>query len=274
LTQEQTQTQSHSFFASEKGRAYLDAYSYLLPIAGTLILLDQLTKWWVLANIDFGRSWDGFDLEPFARLVYWQNRGAAFGWFQDGGMVFTILAIVVSIAIIYYFPQVPKEDWPLRLAMSLQLGGAVGNLIDRLRFGFVVDFISILDFPVFNIADASITAGVIVLLAGIWILERRERREAAEREAAALAFQAEPAPQPTTIPNASASASTESPPTAQPGFEPWRYASLREPARPSGIQSILQTPAVRIGLAVFVATALSLLIYQQLRPKNEDSQDD
>jgi signal peptidase II len=91
---------------------------------------------------------------------------------QGFGDVFTVLAILVAIAIIYYFPQVPPKDWVLRLAMGMQLGGALGNLIDRLTVGSVTDFISIGTFPVFNVADASISTGVAILILGMWFKDR------------------------------------------------------------------------------------------------------
>ena len=97
------------------------------------------------------------------------------------GTVFIILAFVISIAILIYYPRVPRQDWTLRLAMSLQMAGALGNLIDRLTIGHVTDFIAIGSFPVWNIADASITVGVFVLLLGIWLQERRERAERMEK---------------------------------------------------------------------------------------------
>jgi signal peptidase II len=100
--------------------------------------------------------------------------------FQDASLVFTILAFLVIGAILYYFPRVDSGDWPLRLAMGLQMGGAMGNLIDRLtRDGHVTDFISVGNFPVFNIADSSISLGVAVLLVSVWLKERSEKREAA-----------------------------------------------------------------------------------------------
>jgi signal peptidase II len=77
---------------------------------------------------------------------------------------------------------VEAEDWTLKLAMGLQLGGAAGNLIDRLLMGKVTDFISISVFPVFNIADASISVGVAVLLLGVWLKEREEKLKAAQAE--------------------------------------------------------------------------------------------
>jgi signal peptidase II len=97
--------------------------------------------------------------------------------FQQGSMVFTVLAFIVIGAIIYYYPQVSTVDWPLRLAMSMQLGGAIGNLIDRLTIGHVTDFISVGTFPVFNIADSSITVGCVVLLLGVWWQERIAKKD-------------------------------------------------------------------------------------------------
>lgn len=156
-------------------------YLVLFGVAGTIIALDQWTKWLVRENIEFGSQWlpDWLMwLSPYARFVHWYNSGAAFGMFQNGNLVFTILAILVVIAIIYYFPQVEAEDWTLKVAMGLQLAGAAGNLIDRLLMGKVTDFISVGTFPVFNVADSSITIGVIVLLLGVWWKEWQERKAA------------------------------------------------------------------------------------------------
>ncbi|GAB1472278.1 signal peptidase II [Chloroflexota bacterium] len=153
----------------------------LLGVGGVSVALDQWTKWWVRANIPFGGQWlpDGLLwLSPYARMVHWYNSGAAFGIFQNGNQVFMILAFVVIGAILFYYPQV-GNDWTLKLAMGLQLGGAIGNLIDRLAMGKVTDFISIGAFPVFNIADASISVGVAVLLLSVWLREREEKLRAA-----------------------------------------------------------------------------------------------
>lgn len=154
-------------------------YLNLFGIAGVIIAFDQWTKWLVHENIEFGAQWLPESLSwlmPYARIVHWYNSGAAFGMFQNGGIVFTVLAFIVIGAIIYYYPHVEKEDWTLKLAMGLQLGGASGNLIDRLLKGKVTDFISLGTFPVFNIADASISIGVVVLLLGVWIKERQEKK--------------------------------------------------------------------------------------------------
>jgi signal peptidase II len=153
-------------------------YWFLLLVAGFIIALDQWTKWLVRTGLpnpgDFWSPWQW--LAPYARVIHWTNTGAAFGVFQGFGDVFAVLAFIVSIAIIYYFPQVPSSEWPLRLAMGMQLGGAVGNLIDRLIQGHVTDFISVGNFAVFNVADASISTGVAVLVVGVWIKEQMQKK--------------------------------------------------------------------------------------------------
>jgi signal peptidase II len=154
-------------------------YLLLFSLGGAVIALDQWTKWLVRTNLPFEAEWlpDWLSwLSPYARIVHWANSGAAFGSFQNGGPVFTVLAVIVIAAIIFYFPRVEDTDWTLRIAMGLQLGGAAGNLIDRLLIGKVTDFISIGTFPVFNVADSSISIGVAVLLLGVWLKERSERK--------------------------------------------------------------------------------------------------
>jgi len=152
-------------------------YALLVGIAGIVVALDQWTKWLVRENLPFQSTWLPPELSwlsPYARIVHWSNRGAAFGMLQDAWLIFTILALLVIVAILYYYPRVPAGDWTLRLALGLQLGGAAGNLIDRLRFmGSVTDFISIGTFPVFNIADSAISIGVVVLLLGVWWKDRQ-----------------------------------------------------------------------------------------------------
>jgi signal peptidase II len=155
-------------------------YSSIVLIAIVIVVLDQLTKIWVRMNIPEGTSWlpESWKwLSPYARFVNWYNTGAAFGMFKDASMVFTVLAFIVIAAILFYYPKVESDDWSLRLALSMQLGGALGNLIDRLTIGHVTDFISVGTFPVFNIADASISTGAAVLFLGVWLHERAERKE-------------------------------------------------------------------------------------------------
>jgi signal peptidase II len=154
-------------------------YALLLGIAGLVIALDQLTKALIRENLPFNEIWQPQWLnwlQPYARIVHINNTGAAFGMGQGYNILFAVLAVLVGIGIIYYFPKVSREDWTLRIAMGLQLGGAWGNLIDRLREGRVTDFISLGNFAVFNVADSSITIGVIILLMGVLIKEKRDKK--------------------------------------------------------------------------------------------------
>ena len=161
-------------------------YVPLLAVAAIIVIIDQWTKYLVRTQVPYSEVWAPWDwLLPFARVVHWQNTGAAFGMFQGMNLVFMILAIIVSGAIVYYFPFVPKEDWLIRLALGIQLGGALGNLIDRIQYGAVTDFISVGSFAVFNVADASITVGVVLLVLGMWMREKRLEREKKEGTASA-----------------------------------------------------------------------------------------
>ena len=164
-------------------------YTGLLVFVSTVIGLDQWTKWLVRENIPFMGVWlpEGLEwLAPYARIVHWYNTGAAFGMFQGYGWIFAILAFVVSGMIIFYYPRTDPTDWWLRLAMGMQMAGALGNVIDRLTLDWkVTDFISVGTFPVFNIADASISVGVVILLVGVWWKESREKRLASEQELSA-----------------------------------------------------------------------------------------
>ena len=159
-------------------RKYVRAYLLLAFIAGIIVILDQVTKSLVRNKIELWTGvWAPWDwIIPYARIIHVPNTGVAFGMFQGKGIIFTILASLVALVIIYYYPQVHESDWSLRLAMGLQLGGAVGNLIDRMTIGHVTDFISVGNFAVFNIADASITVGVAVLILGVWLQEKKEKQ--------------------------------------------------------------------------------------------------
>jgi len=159
-------------------KKFVKEYWMLLVIASIVVIVDQVTKALVRANIPFGGRWMPLGwLEPYFRFVHWENTGAAFGFFQNGGLVFTIMAVIVSIVIVIYYPQIPKEKKLMRVAMAMQLGGALGNLIDRLVFGPVTDFISVGNFAVFNIADSNITVGVGLLILALWLDGRKENKE-------------------------------------------------------------------------------------------------
>ena len=159
-------------------KKYLKAYSFLLSISISLVILDQWAKTLVRANLAITESWMPLEwLAPYARVVNWHNTGAAFGIFQGNNGIFIALAFVIIGLIFMYFPTIPETDFYFRLALSLQVAGAAGNLIDRLIRGSVTDFISVGKFPVFNVADSCITMGVVVLLLGMWVEERKFRDE-------------------------------------------------------------------------------------------------
>ena len=151
-------------------------YALLFLVAGIIVFLDQVTKEWVRLNLQLGEIYrPDLWISQYFRIVHWKNTGAAFGMFQDMNPVFIVLSILVSGVILYYFPQIPAHDWLVRISMSMLLGGAIGNLIDRFRQGHVTDFISVAKFPVLNIADASISVGVAVLFLGMWLQERAKK---------------------------------------------------------------------------------------------------
>lgn len=159
-------------------KKYLKAYAFLLPVSISLIVLDQWTKSLVRANLSFNEVWMPIEwLAPYVRIVNWHNTGAAFGIFQGMNGIFLVLAFFIITMILFYFPLIPAGDYFFRTALSLQMAGATGNLMDRLYRGFVTDFVSIGRFPVFNVADSCITMGVVVLLVGMWIEERKTKDE-------------------------------------------------------------------------------------------------
>ena len=165
----------------------LKEYWILLTVVPVILVIDQVTKALVRANIPFGTVWMPWEwLRPVLKFVYWHNTGAAFGLFQNGGLIFGIMAVLVSIFIIVYYPHIPKDEKLMRVAMSMQMAGALGNLIDRIAFGPVTDFISVSNFAVFNIADSSITVGTVLLILAIWIAERKEQKERASQPADAV----------------------------------------------------------------------------------------
>lgn len=146
----------------------------LAVVTALIVGLDQLTKHWVMATLPEGRWWSplpGSGWQIF-RITHTTNTGAAFGIFPQQGGIFILIAVVVVVAIVLYYRHLPEGDWLIRISLGLQLGGALGNLIDRLRFGHVVDFIDVGFWPIFNIADASISVGVVLIAYGLWRSDR------------------------------------------------------------------------------------------------------
>ncbi len=141
------------------------SYYWLFMITAIVVALDQITKAWVHLNLPVGEvyhpeSW----LSGYARIVHAKNTGAVLGMFQDLGDVFTIFTFLVGASILYYYPRLPSQDWLIRLAMSLYLGGAIGNLIDRLAYGYVTDLISVGSLPIINLADICLSLGVLLFI--------------------------------------------------------------------------------------------------------------
>jgi signal peptidase II len=160
-------------------KKYVKDYAFLLGFAVVIIGLDQWTKWLVRTRLALGDSWSPWAwLLPYARIVHWNNTGAAFGLFQGYNAVFSVLAIGVSLAILYYFPSIPASDTIMRIVLALMFCGATGNLVDRLTVGRVTDFISVGSFAVFNIADSCITVGVAILLLVVFYRDMIERKTA------------------------------------------------------------------------------------------------
>lgn len=154
----------------------------LLFFSGMIIALDTWTKDLVDKNLPLGKGWlpDSLSsLSPYFRIIHLQNKGTAFGLFHDQNqinLVISAVAVLASLFIIFIFPKIGKEERTLRVALILQLAGAVGNLISRIRYGYVLDFISVGSFPVFNVADSSITIGLVILLIGMIYQEYRDRK--------------------------------------------------------------------------------------------------
>lgn len=153
-------------------------YLLLLIIAGLVVALDQWTKSLVRSTLAVGEIWVPWEwMEPYARIIHWNNTGAAFGLFPGGSLIFTIIAFAVTLGILIYYPAIPGDQVVIRLSVALMLGGAVGNLISRLMVGSVTDFISVGSFAVFNVADSSITVGTAILIVAMWLEERKLARE-------------------------------------------------------------------------------------------------
>ena len=141
---------------------------YLIAAFG-IYLVDQSSKAWAVRSLRFG---EGKQLiNGILDLVYTENPGIAFGQLQEGGSFgrwfFVVLATAAAIAVLYYFMRTPRNDDRVLGACALLLAGILGNLTDRVRLGYVIDFIVLhagnYHWPTFNVADASITLGAILL---------------------------------------------------------------------------------------------------------------
>ncbi len=147
-----------------------------LGAAAAVLGLDQLTKVIVSCTMEVGQYFPSDDWP--LRLHYVTNTGAAFGILQDQ-TTFLIVTSVIGIAAIAYYWLSQRQPWPTALALGMMLGGAAGNLLDRVRLGHVVDFLSFPRYPSFNVADSSIVVAFVVLI-GYHLLEEKERQRVAE----------------------------------------------------------------------------------------------
>ena len=144
----------------------------ILSIAAIIFALDQITKFLVVQNIPLHGSWSFFPgLAKIFQFTYITNTGAAFGMFPQLGGAFMVIAIVVIASIVTFYRHLPTANIWVRISLGLQLGGALGNLLDRITRGYVVDFVDIGFWPIFNIADLSIVLGVALLAYYLWYEE-------------------------------------------------------------------------------------------------------
>ncbi|MBI3537160.1 MAG: signal peptidase II [Chloroflexi bacterium] len=146
----------------------------LFFIAFIVFIADQFSKAWTRENIPLNATREIIPNFDWFVLTHITNSGAAFGLFPQAGIFFTLIALVVSFAIVAYYRSLPTGQWLVRISLGLQLGGALGNLVDRLRTGYVVDMLYARFWPVFNIADSAIVCGVVVLM---WHLLRNSPKE-------------------------------------------------------------------------------------------------
>lgn len=141
---------------------FLEPYAVLVGCALAVFVSDQILKALVIRSLRNGQFIDL--LGGLVRVDFTRNSGAAFGMFQSGGLVFAAVAIVVCAGIVIFYRRIAGSAVLVRLALGLILGGALGNLADRVRLGYVVDYVDLRWWYVFNLADSAIVVGVGVLL--------------------------------------------------------------------------------------------------------------
>lgn len=168
----------------------------LVTLTALLLILDQGSKWLVRQNLALGEAWAPIPaLAKFFTFTHVQNTGVAFGQMPGLGWLFLLVNVVVTGGILVFYSRIPPGQWPLRVASALILAGALGNMIDRVRttsmalpfagsiwqalpLAYVTDFFDIKIWPVWNVADMCVVAGVAILA---WTLWREERAEVARQ---------------------------------------------------------------------------------------------
>jgi len=153
-----------------------------LGLSVFMVVLDQASKLAVIASMDL---YESIDLMPFFRLTYVRNTGAAFSFLSEAGgwqrWFFAALAIIISGVLTVWIARLKKNELMLAVSLSLILGGAVGNLIDRLLYGYVIDFLDVYyqtwHWPAFNVADSAICVGVALMILESFGVGRVEEEE-------------------------------------------------------------------------------------------------
>lgn len=158
-----------------KGRTPIYRDWTLLQLAALALALDQLTKFVVRQTLEWHYSWPA---TGFFRFTHVHNTGSAFGLFQDQNLPLLFVSLVGVVVLAYIYQTQERPTHLLRVSIALMLGGALGNLIDRIHQGHVTDFIDVGPWPVFNIADSAIVVGLIMM--GWLLLVRRDQPETVE----------------------------------------------------------------------------------------------
>ena len=140
----------------------------ILIVAGLAVALDQGSKYLITYSLPVGGVWSPFPGSlPFFQIVYTYNTGATFGLFKDLSPVFILIALVIVGVLVLYARRLRPDQWLMCVALGLMLGGAIGNLIDRIRLGHVIDFIDVgvgtTRWYTSNLSDVSLVLGVILL---------------------------------------------------------------------------------------------------------------
>ncbi len=139
---------------------------FVFSIVLLIMLFDQLTKFLIKKNFQLNESIP--IIKNIIHLTYITNTGSAFGLFKGLNIFFILISLIVIIAILYYLNKIKNNEKSLQFAVGLLLGGTIGNLIDRIFYGAVIDFIDLRIWPVFNAADSAVTISIILLIILLW----------------------------------------------------------------------------------------------------------
>ena len=134
---------------------------YIFPVFSFVFISDQITKYAVYKNMSLGES---IPAEGIIRITYARNTGMAFGLFENFGIILLILSLIIASILIIYLFTIDKPRILIRVFSGLVIAGALGNILDRIRFGYVNDFIDVGWWPIFNIADSSITIAIVIYI--------------------------------------------------------------------------------------------------------------